>query len=320
MKKMMNIGIIGAGVVAERIINAANKHPRGHVKAIYDIDADKLQEVTQKYDLQAVDSYKELLEDREIDIIYLAVPPKYHYPIAMDILETDKHFLCEKPLANSKDEARVMHEMVRNKDIVNAMNFPTVYTSAYTRIEELLREDFIGELIRIEFQGYFTTWPRAWQQNAWIDSREQGGFVREVVTHYVQMIQRLFGYIRGVESFIEYPEDPNLSETGLIALGDVNDVPVLINAVTDVGMEEELSFNIIGDRGTISLKNWREVWTSKKDSKLKKQEIEEEDNLVNLLDNVFKAIDGEDATIVDFKEGYKTHKVIEQLLGNEKSI
>lgn len=317
MKKIINIGIIGAGVVAERIINAADKHPRGKVKGIYDIDPGKLKEITDKYDLQAVDSYDELLEDKDIDIIYLAVPPKHHYPIAMDILKTDKHFLCEKPLANSTDEAKVMYETVNVKDIVHAMNFPTVYTKAYEKIEDLLKADFIGELVRIEFQGYFTNWPRAWQQNNWIDSREQGGFVREVVTHYIQMIQRLFGNIEGVKSFIEYPEDPKVSETSIIGTGKVNGVPVLVNAVSDAGMEEELSFNIIGDKGTISLKNWREVWTSKKNSKLEKIDIKEEDNLVNLLDNVFNAIDGKEANIVDFKEGYNTHRVIEQLLGNE---
>nr|WP_300005320.1 Gfo/Idh/MocA family oxidoreductase [Tissierella sp.] len=317
MKKMMNIGIIGAGVVAERIINASKKHPRANIKAIYDTDGERLKAITDKYELESAASYQALLKDDGVDIIYLAVPPKYHYPIAMDILETDKHFICEKPLANSTDEAKVMYETVLKKDIVHAMNFPTVYTKAYEKIEELIEQGFIGRLIRIEFQGYFTTWPRAWQQNNWIDSREQGGFVREVVTHYVQMIQKLFGNIKGVESFIEYPEDPDKSETSIIAKGEVNGTPVLINAIADVGMEEELSFNIIGDKGTISLKNWRDVWTSTKDSKLEKIDIKEEDHLVSLLDNIFKAIDGKEARVVDFKEGYKTHRVIEQLLGNE---
>lgn len=315
--KKMNIGIIGADVVAERIINASNKHPRANIKGIYDVNLNKLKEVTEKYNLQAVDSYNDLLQDKDIDIIYLAVPPKYHYPIAMEILKTDKHFLCEKPLANSTDEAREMYTVAKNKAIVHGMNFPTIYINAYKKIEELLSEEFIGDLVRVEFQGYFTHWPRLWQQNDWISSREQGGFVREVVTHYIQMIQRLFGDIEDISSFIEYPEDSTISETSIIARGTVKGVPILINGVTDIGMEEELSFKIFGTKGSIYLKNWRELWISKKGEALEKLDIKEENHLVDLLDNIFKAIDGEDAKIVDFEEGYKTHRVIERLLGRE---
>lgn len=317
MEKQMNIGIIGAGVVAERIINASNNHPRSNIKAIYDINTDRLREITEKYGLKAVDSYDVLLEDKDIDIIYLAVPPKYHYPIAMDILKTDKHFICEKPLANSTDEAEEMYKIAKNKNIVHGMNFPTIYMKSYEKIEELLREGFIGDLIRVEFQGYFTHWPRPWQQNNWITSREQGGFVREVVTHYIQMIQRLFGNIEDVSSFIDYPENPQISEKSIIARGMVKGVPVLINGVTDVGMEEELCFKIFGTEGSIYLKNWRELWIATKETALEKLDIKEENHLVDLLDNVFKAIEGEKAKIVDFEEGYKTHMIIEKLLGRE---
>ena len=317
MEKQMNIGIIGAGVVAERIINAANNHQRANIKAIYDVNKEKLNQIRDKYNITGVNSYDELLNDENIDIIYLAVPPKHHYPIAMDILNTEKHFLCEKPLANSTDEAREMFEKARDKKIVTAMNFPTIYTNAYKKINNLLEESFIGELIRVEFHGYFTHWPRLWQQNDWIASREQGGFVREVITHYIQLIQRLFGDMEDVVSFIEYPENENLSETSIIAKAKVKGVPLLINALSDVGMEEEMNFKIFGTKGTISLRNWREVWISTKESRLEKVEIKEDGHLINLLENVFKAIDGQQANIVDFEEGYKAQIVIEKLLGNE---
>lgn len=314
MDKKMNIGIIGAGVVAERIINASKLHPRANIKGIYDNDPEKLKEVTEKYDLLGVGSYRELLEDKDIDIIYLAVPPKYHYPIALDIFESGKHFICEKPLANSTEEAEAMYRLSEEKDIVTAMNFPTIYTKAYEKLENLVRENYIGQLVRVEFQGYFASWPRAWQQNKWIDSREQGGFVREVVTHYVQMIQSLFGDIEDIVSFIEYPEDPEKSEKSIIAKGEIGDVQVLINAIVDIGMEEDLSFKIFGTKGTIFLKNWRELWVSDESGLMEKIEIVEDNNLVQLLNSIFRAIDGEESNIVDFEEGYRTHRVIEELI------
>ncbi len=313
----MNIGIIGAGVVAERIIRACSMHPRANIKGIYDVNPKKLKDVAEKHSLRPVDTYKTLLEDEDIDIIYLAVPPKYHYPIALDILKADKHFLCEKPLANSTEEAREMYELAKSKKIVHGMNFPTIYLNVYEKMEELINNGFLGDLIRIEFQGYFTHWPRLWQQNDWVGSREQGGFVREVVTHYIQLIQRLFGDIEDVVSFIQYPEDPQLSETGIIAKGSVGGVPVLINGVTHVGMKEELNFKIFGTKGAIYLRNWRDLLVSTKDTGLERLDIVEENHLVDLLDNFFRAIDGEEPNKVDFEERYKTHRIIGQLLGRE---
>lgn len=316
MEKIMNIGIIGAGVVAERIINAAKNHPRANIKSIYDLDSSRLEDISNKYDLKIATSENELLNDNNIDIIYLAVPPKYHYPIALDIFKSGKHFICEKPLANSTKEAEEMYKLSKENNIVCAMNFPTMYSSTYAKMDELLKDGFIGELMRIEFQGYFSQWPREWQQNNWIATREQGGFVREVVTHYIQIIQRLFGDIENVNTFIEYPADILKSETSIIAKGNIETTPVLINAIAGIEMKEELNLKIFGSNGVIFLKNWRELWISNNDMEMQRIEIIESNGLVDLLDNVFRAIDGEDSNIVDFYEGYRTHRVIEELLNN----
>lgn len=101
---------------------------------------------------------------------------------------------------------------------------------------------------------------------------------------------------------------------GIIAKGEIGDVQVLINAVADIGMEEDLSFKICGSKGTIFLKNWRELWVSDEDGNMKEIEIIEDSNLVQLLNSVFRAIDGEKSNVVDFEEGYRTHRVMEELL------
>lgn len=316
MKEIFNIGIVGAGVVAERIINASLDHTRAKVKGIYDINREKLVKVSGNYDLHPYNSFEELLEDEGLDIIYLAVPPKYHYPLATEIFKRGKHFLCEKPLANSIEEAKKMSERANQEGIVYGMNFPTIYRSSYKKVLDLIKEGFVGDISRLEFQGYFRDWPRKWQQNPWVGSREQGGFTREVVTHYIQLMQSLFGDLEEIHSFIHYPRDKNLSEDSLIAKSNIGEIEILINCISDIGRKEDLSFNIIGDKGIIYLKNWNEVWVSKENEKPQQLSIEDNNHLVDLLDNFFRAIDGEKAKLVDFQEGYKTHKVIEKLLGN----
>ncbi len=313
----INIGIIGAGIVGERLIKAIRRHGGGEILGVYDINADRLRYMSEEYNLTAVGSYWELLENPDIDLIYLAVPPKYHHFIAMEIIGAKKHLLCEKPLANSTQEAIEMYEAAAEAGIIHAMNFPTVYSAPYKRLEELLKEGLIGDLRRIELHGYFKQWPRAWQQTDWIASKEQGGFIREVFTHFVQIILSCFGGITDISSFIEEAKDPNSSEVGIVATAKLKrGERILFNGFSNIGIEDKLALSIYGTKGVLSLENWRELWITDLEGKRRIEGLEN-DHLVELLQEVFKSIEGKPSRLVTFKDGLAVQRVTEGLLGRE---
>jgi len=321
MEKIINIGIIGAGIVGERLIKIFKKHSRANILGVYDVNQERLEYVSKEYDLPTVQNYEELLKNDDIDLIYIGVPPKHHHSIAMDIIAARKNIICEKPLANSIEEAKEMYEKAKETNIVHSMNFPTVYTPAFKKLRELLGDGFIGNLRRVELHTYFSQWPRPWQQTNWVATREQGGFVREVFTHYIQMIQMLFGKIKEINTSIQYPENALACETGIIATGVLpNGTPVLFNGFSDMGLEENLSFTLYGTKGSLSIVNWRELWTTSKGEKKVKVELEEHDHLCELVGEVFKSIDNKEGNIVTFKEGYDAQVIIEDLLGNTSAL
>jgi len=318
MEKTINIGIIGVGGIGERFLQVLENHPRAKVLGLHDTNMERLNFISDKYNIPFVTEYEELLENKDIDVIYLAVPPKYHHPIAFKIIEKNKHFICEKPLANSTQEAMEMAQEVNKYNIVHAINFPTIYSAAFDKLTSLLDDGFIGNLRRVEFHGYFSQWPRPWQQNDWIASKEQGGFIREVFSHYIQIIQRLFSKLENIETKLEYPQDPLASEIGVMATANLSDgTPVLLNSFSEIGMEENLSLTIYGTEGTISLVNWRELWTSSKGEKRSKVELPEQNSLFELISDVFSAIDGKTSKVVTFDEGRDVQIVIEKLLDRD---
>jgi predicted dehydrogenase len=208
-----------------------------------------------------------------------------------------------------------MLELADENNIIHVMNFPTIYREEFKELERILEDGFIGNLRSVELNAYFQGWPRLWQQNNWISSREQGGFVREVFSHYIQMTQMLFGSIDDIKSQIEYPEDNIKCETGIIATARLqNGVPVLFNSFSHIGMEEHISYSIYGTEGTLTLSNWRELWISKRGEGKTRVKVKEEDGLVNLIEEVIKAVDNKQSKIITFKEGYEVQKVLESLL------
>lgn len=313
---MVKVGIIGLGAVGDRLLKQFLGHSETQVYAICDSNADRLQEVKEQVkDVELYTNYKDLLLNPEIDLVYIAVPPKYHHRIALDAVQAKKHVLCEKPLANSYDEAKEMLEAVENAGVTHAINFPLAYNDAVNELKKRVIDKEIGGTQRVELTMHFPKWPRAWQQNPWIAGREQGGFVREITPHYLQLILELFGDIKEVQSYIQYPSNENDCETSIIALLVLsNGCPVLINGLSGIGRKEEISFKIYGDKGTVSLKNW---------SQLVGETIEKDSHVINVLENnehqdliseMVKAINGDKCRLVTFKEGFEIQKVLERLL------
>lgn len=311
----IGIGIIGLGAIGERLIHTFIKHPRTNIVGVYDVNLNRMKEISTKFDLTSVDNYDELIGNDEIDMIYIAVPPKYHYDIALKVMKANKHVLCEKPLASSIDEAKKMLSAANESQVVHGMNFPLYYGYAYNQIKKLLTENTLGKLKRIELTAVFPVWPRTWQQNNWINTKEEGGFVREVFTHFIQLLQSSFGEIDNLQSFVEYPDNPLESETGIVAIGELeNNIKLVFNGLTGVDQKEELKLTIYGEKGSIEMLNWRELFMTLNGGDKTLITPEVVDATYELIDAFYNAIDGKSNNLVTFEDGYHTTKIVEMLL------
>jgi predicted dehydrogenase len=312
----VKVGVIGLGAIGERVIHKFIQHEMTEVVAVCDVSEERLKNIQDKYNVITYKNYHDMLRDEAITLVYLAVPPKYHHRIALDVIAAKKHLLCEKPLANSISEAEEMAAAAVDANLVNAMNFPMVYSNVFQKFKEIVQSGKMGEVNRVEVQMHFTTWPRSWQQNDWIASREQGGFIREVGPHYIQMILDVFGGVQNIQTFVDYPEDPSVCEKGFISRMELQDgTTVLFNGLSGIGQKEHISFKVFGDKGTVDLINWSVLSISEGDSTptvYPLQRVEE----VDLVGELVKGINGEEAQLVSFKTGFEVQKVLEKLLGH----
>lgn len=316
--KALKIGVIGVGGVGEKVMKAFIEHPETMVKGVYDVSRERAEEIAQKYHVINYGNFEELLAQEDIDLIYIAVPPKFHHRFVMETIEHNKHVFCEKPLASNLDEAQEMQREAEKRELITSINFPTIHKQEFKMIEKLLNENFIGDLRRVEVHCHFQDWPRPWQKNAWISSREQGGFTREVLPHYINMIQMLFGKIKIDHKTIEYPIDSSQCESGMIAFGKVKDgAPLLLHGSVDLGMTEKLQFTIYGTEGSISLVDWSQLWISRKGERQQKVELPPENHVHSFIDQLIKSFRGEEARIVSFKDGCEVQAVLDDLLIKE---
>jgi len=237
-------------------------------------------------------------------------------------MKAGKHILCEKPLAGTIEEATRMYEVAMETQVVHAMNFPMPYRFAYKKITQLLEANTLGSLKRIQLSALYPVWPRRWQQNPWIDSREEGGFVREHFTHFIQLIQSLFGPIENIHSFVEYPEDESKCETGLLGVGELaGGLKIVFNGITDVNQNQDVKLTLYGSEGSIELQDGRNLLVTTGEQKFittgeQKKVAKGVDPTYDLIHAFYEAIDGKKSSLITFEDGLLAAKVVEKLLGN----
>ncbi|MGG0718206.1 Gfo/Idh/MocA family oxidoreductase [Robertmurraya massiliosenegalensis] len=311
---MLHIGIIGLGAIGQRLIKQFSEHPDIEVVAVCDqLESLARETAVSLGEAHAYTEYQELISDSKVDLVYVAVPPKYHFPIVMEVLQAKKHILCEKPLANSVEEAEAMLKAAKKAGVVHAMNFPLNYGAAATKFAELIRENYIGKLRRLQLTMHFPEWPRPWQKNDWVGQREQGGFVLEVGVHFIQQTLKIFGDIKNIQTRLELPGDSLKCETGIIATAELEDgTPVLIEGLSEIAGKEYIGFTAYGSEGTLSLENWGQLKAAKLGEEL--ETILTEGVTPNLLiEEITKAVQGQEAELYDFEVGYKAQVVLEEL-------
>jgi predicted dehydrogenase len=311
---MIHIGIIGLGAIGQRLINQFRQHPKVEIVAVCDRLESLARETADALGgVQVYTDYSNLIADQRVDLVYVAVPPKFHHHIVMEVLKAKKHVLCEKPLANSLEEAKEMANAAKEADGIHAMNFPLNYDKASTKLAEMISQNYLGKLRRLQLTMHFPEWPRFWQKNDWVGGREQGGFVLEVGVHFIQQTLKLFGEIKNIQTRLELPNDPEKCETGIIATAELGDgTPVLIEGLSQIAGKEYIGFTAFGTEGTLSLENWSQLRGGKNSEELKVISLEESEPK-RLIDELVKAVNGEEAELYDFEVGYRAQEVLEAL-------
>lgn len=317
MKERYSVGIIGSGVMGERLMHAMNTHERFTVAAVCDAASQRAREVADRFGIAAWHTdHRLLLREAELDLVYIAVPPKFHHPIGLDVLAAGNHLLCEKPLANSVQEGKEMLRAATEAGVIHAMNFPLFYRPIFPELKRRLAE--IGSVRRVDIVTHFHQWPRPWQQTAWLSGREQGGFVREVLPHFLHLTYALLGRCEVVRSDVDYPENQELCETGISALLRLPDgTPVTINGLAGIAHEEHLAYTVYGTKGTLSVKNWSTLLAGGMGQQLEEVQVPDQDRMHLLLDELANALDGKEARLIGFDTGLVVQEALEALHGKE---
>ncbi|MDT7786338.1 MAG: L-arabinose 1-dehydrogenase [Pseudonocardiales bacterium] len=245
----IRLAVVGLGAMGTRMLTAARTHPAYTVVAGVDV-------VPRTLDVPVVTSLDDVLSD--VDAVYIATPPALHAELTLKAFKAGKAVFCEKPLAVDLDEARAMAEAARG--LPNAVNFALSDMAATIEIERRLPE--LGALRGVEIRLQFPRWPRAFQaEAAWLARAEQGGFVREVLSHFIYLTDRLLGPLTAESASSDFPE-AGAAEVAARGVLRGSGVPVHVSAFSGLAGPEVYEWTAWGAERSLRLSQWADLSVS----------------------------------------------------------
>jgi predicted dehydrogenase len=264
MNQPLNIGVIGLGVMGRRMLERLDAHPRLHATRVWDAAPAALQAVLRKHpQLQPAASAAALIDSPGLHGLYIATPPAAHLNLSEAAFDAGLAVLCEKPLTVDFDAARHTLARIEREGQRAAVNFSLASSPGLAALQQAFGaagDAQCGTLQSVEIELGFTAWPRAWQAaaGAWLSQRAEGGFGREVLSHFVFVLQRVLGPATVQRSAVDYPDDGVGAEIALSANLLAGGVPVSIDARVDAALStpDHNRMRWCGSSGEIELGEW----------------------------------------------------------------
>lgn len=313
------IGVIGLGAIGRVTLSSMVAHDDYEVISAWDPDDAACAGLRKAHgEVKITSDAQSLIDDERITAVYIASPPVTHAPYVRAAAEAGKCILCEKPLGVDIAESEELVAFVAQKDVPNVINFNHGNATASCHVESQLESGAMGDVVGVDIFIHLTEWPRAFQSHAaWLAGSEQGGFTREMISHWVYLTRRLLGEGKILNAHVRRPDDSILSETRLLAELEFGRIPAVINAAVGGAGPVGTEYTVWGTKKSFRLHSggrisatsngtWQEEFTDIED-------ISQTDILRN-IGAAAKAFRREPVKVPTLADGLAVQKVVETLI------
>ena len=195
----VNVAVIGAGNIATRHLENLKFLGGNRIAALCDLDGDLVRSKAAAYGAQAYTDWEKAVEDvEEPGGILICTPPVLRKPVIQAAVERNLPFLCEKPPAQSLEEAREIVALLQGTNLVHSVGFNQRYAPSVDRCLELLEERQVNLVDAAVVSGPGLT--RTLGAD-WFYLKEEGGSVFDTTIHTLDLIRYVAGEVDAVQAF-----------------------------------------------------------------------------------------------------------------------
>ena len=282
-KKQIRIGLLGFGSMGRTHTWAVRNLPffygdlpfEAVTAGVCTTSLEKSERVAKEFGIPlAAASEDELINDPTIDVIDICTPNVYHFETLKKALAAGKHVLCEKPLCISSAQAKEIAAIPLKKGQITGMVFNNRWLSPILRAKQLVEEGRLGRIL--SFHGSYLhnsaadpNRPAGWKQDKSVCG---GGVLFDLGSHVIDLMSFLCGRITQVSGLSQIAYPSRLGLDGKVWSTNADEA-FYMTAITEggargvmqvgklqVGTNDELSFEIYGEKGALRFSLMEPNW------------------------------------------------------------
>ena len=288
----MRLGIVSTAHINRLVIPGAHASEKVDLIAVASRDRRRAEEYARTWEIErAYGSYDSLLEDPDVDAVYISLPNTLHCEWSMRAVEAGKHVLCEKPLSRHSDDVERAFDAAESAGRLLTEAFMYRHNPQTARLLELVGSGAIGDLRLVRSAFSYSLYDA---ENIRLRIDVEGGSLMDVGCYCVSGARLLAGEPESVfgQAYVG-PSGTDWVFTGSMRFP--GDVLALFDCGTSLPERDELE--AIGTEGSLFLDDpWHcrtPVIELRRDGDVERTELEPVDSYRLELENLSDAIHGE---------------------------
>ena len=314
----MRLGIVSTADINRKVIPGAHASEKVDLIAVASRDQTRAEEYARTWDIErAYGSYDALLEDPDVDAVYISLPNTMHREWSIKSVEAGKHVICEKPFSKRPEDVEAAFEAAEGAGRLLTEAFMYRHNPQTTKLVELVRDGAIGELRVVRSAFSYSLYDT---ENIRLRTDVDGGSLMDVGCYCVSGSRLLAGEPESVhgQAYVG-PSGTDWVFTGAMRFS--GDVHALFDCGTCLPGRDELE--AIGTEGSLFLDDpWHStepVIELRRDGGVERIELERVDSYRLELENLADAIAGDAPLLLGREDALGQARTIDALFRSAAS-
>lgn len=255
-QRKMRFVFIGCGTIANKHLVAIQRMKNTEVVGVYDIDLKVANEFSAKYSIPCYSSVEKMIRETNPDILDILTPSGLHTKNILELIDFNKHFIVEKPLALRLEDVDRLIAASKEKQLKLFVVQQNRFNPPVQKLKEALLKGRFGKLVLGTVRVRWCRDQTYYDQKPWRRSRAlDGGILANQANHHVDMLIWMMGEAESVlAKTAKRLVDIETEDTAVALIKFKNGALGIIEATTATRPKDlEGSISILGEKGSVEI-------------------------------------------------------------------
>lgn len=256
MDRKYGFGIVGCGLVSKLHVAAIKEIENAELIGVFNTPKSHAEDFAKKNNCRVFDTYEEMLNCKDIDIVNICTPSGTHTPLAIEAVNHKKNVIVEKPMAITKEQIDELISAVEQNNVKLAVISQFRFNENIQKVKKAIENGELGNIIIGDIYMKYYRSPEYYSSSDWRGTlaMDGGGALMNQGIHGIDILQYLVGPVKAVSGICKtLARDIEVEDTASLVVEYENGAVGVIQGTTCVEPGYPRIIEISGTKGSISL-------------------------------------------------------------------